>query len=196
MASAGADWLHVDVMDGHFVPPITIGADVVKGLAKVTSLPLDVHLMVRNPESQVDLFMDAGAWMVTVHAEATVHLDRLLNHIRKRGFKAGVALNPATPVLQIEAVLHLVDLVLVMSVNPGYGGQSFIDYTLDKIADLRQRCVRRGLTPHIQVDGGVKVDNYRRVVEAGADVLVAGTAVFHAQDPAAVIRQMKSGSTS
>lgn len=189
---AGADWIHVDVMDGHFVPPITIGADVTKSLSRVTRLPLDVHLMVEKPEQQVDQFIDAGAYLVTVHAEATSHLDRLLRHIKGRGVRAGVSLNPATPISALEHVLELADLVLIMSVNPGYGGQPFLDYSLEKVRRLKERIQSLGGSTLIEVDGGVKTSNAQLLVRAGADVLVAGTAIFHTRDYAAAIAQLKT----
>jgi ribulose-phosphate 3-epimerase len=185
--AAGADWIHVDVMDGRFVPPITIGDCVVRDLRKVTALPLDVHLMV------LEGFVRGGADYVTVHVEAIRHLDRTLQQIRSLGARSGVSINPATPVESIEWVLEKADLALIMSVNPGYGGQSFIDYCLRKIERLRKLIDRAGLPTLIEVDGGVKADNIASVVAAGADVLVAGSAVFAAGDYAQAIRDLRNG---
>ncbi len=176
--AAGADWVHVDVMDGHFVPNITIGAPVVKALRRVTTLPLDVHLMITEPERYVQDFAAAGADIITVHAEATVHLERVLQVIRGLGKKAGVSLNPHTPESALDYVMHCVDLVLVMSVNPGFGGQSFLPSVLPKIAKIREKIDNSGRAIHLEVDGGIKVGTAKQVAAAGADVLVAGSAVF------------------
>ena len=176
--AAGADWVHVDVMDGHFVPNITIGAPVVKALRRVTTLPLDVHLMVAEPERYVQDFAAAGADIITVHAEATVHLERVLQVIRGLGKKAGVSLNPHTPESALDYVMHCVDLVLVMSVNPGFGGQSFLPSVLPKIGKIREKIDNSGRAIHLEVDGGIKVGTAKQVAVAGADVLVAGSAVF------------------
>ncbi len=191
--AAGADWIHVDVMDGRFVPPITIGDCVVRDLRKVTALPLDVHLMVQEPDHLLEGFVRGGADYVTVHVEAIRHLDRTLQQIRSLGARSGVSINPATPVESIEWVLEKADLALIMSVNPGYGGQSFIDYCLRKIERLRKLIDRAGLPTLIEVDGGVKADNIASVVAAGADVLVAGSAVFAAGDYAQAIRDLRNG---
>ena len=174
--AAGADWIHVDVMDGRFVPNLTIGPPVVAALRRVTKLPLDVHLMIVEPEKLVAEFAAAGADLITVHAEAATHLHRLLQQIRGLGKKAGVALNPATSPDAIRWVLDSLDLVLVMSVNPGFGGQSFIDAVLPKIEAVRAMLGPRDV--RVEVDGGVKADNAAEVVRSGADVLVAGSAVF------------------
>lgn len=190
-AAGGADLLHVDVMDGHFVPNITIGPLVVEALKKVTDLPLDVHLMIENPENYVDAFAGAGADYITIHAEATHHLDRLLAHIRSLRCKAGVSLNPATPPDAVQYVWDKLDLILCMTVNPGFGGQKFIPAVLPKIrffAEERRRGTWQG---ELEVDGGVNTSTAASVVEAGADVLVAGSAVFNAPDIAAAIREIK-----
>jgi ribulose-phosphate 3-epimerase len=188
---AGADYIHVDVMDGHFVPNITIGSLVVDALRKVTDKPLDVHLMIENPDLYVQAFARAGADIITVHQEAVPHLHRTIQLIKSLGKKAGVSLNPATPVETLDVILDELDLVLIMSVNPGFGGQSFIPSALDKIRSLRQRITQRGLATELEVDGGIKIDNIREVVAAGADVLVAGSAVFETKDYAATISALR-----
>jgi ribulose-phosphate 3-epimerase len=177
---AGADWIHVDVMDGHFVPNITIGVPVVAALRRVTELPLDVHLMIEQPDRYVDAFIDAGADWVTVHQEAAVHLHRTVERIRQQGGKPGVSINPGTPLSALDEILPYVDMVLVMSVNPGFGGQRFIPTSSRKVAALRRTLDERGLWPiEIEVDGGIGPDTTGEVVEAGATVLVAGAAVFN-----------------
>ncbi len=193
---AGADYIHVDVMDGHFVPNITIGPLVVDALRKVTDKPLDVHLMIENPDLYIDAFAKAGADIITVHQEAVPHLHRTVQLIKSLGKKAGISLNPATPVATLDVILDELDLVLVMSVNPGFGGQAFIPSALDKIRALRQRITERGLATEIEVDGGVKIDNIRQVVAAGADVLVAGSAVFNTDDYAATISALREKAVS
>jgi ribulose-phosphate 3-epimerase len=188
--TGGADLLHVDVMDGRFVPNLTIGPVVVGAIRKRTRLPLDVHLMIVEPERYVPEFISAGADIVTVHAEACPHLQRNLAQIRELGAKAGVALNPSTPPEALEYVLDDLDLILVMSVNPGFGGQAFIPSALPKIRRLRAMLGARPV--EISVDGGVKVEHAKTLAEHGADVLVAGSAIFGAPDPAAVIARMKA----
>jgi len=180
--AAGADWIHVDVMDGHFVPNLTIGPPVVKAVRSVTELPLDVHLMIEKPEQLVDAFIDAGANWLTVHHEAVTHLHRLMEHIRSRDVHPGVALNPHTPVSLLEEILPYVDLVLVMSVNPGFGGQRYIPTSAEKIAKLRSMLDERGLwSVEIEVDGGIAPKTAGEVVAAGATALVAGAAVYNDQ---------------
>lgn len=186
---AGADWLHVDVMDGHFVPNLTVGPLVVDAIRPLTKLPLDCHLMVAKPEEWIEPFAKAGADVITIHAEATAHLERNLAKIRALGKKAGVSINPATPLVALEEVLDLVDLVLIMSVNPGFGGQSFIDSTLAKIERLNEaRGSRRFL---IEVDGGIGASNIGGLKRAGVDVFVAGTAVFGQKDRKKAIRKLR-----
>ena len=178
----GADWVHVDVMDGHFVPNLTFGPKMVADLHKATRLPLDVHLMIERPDDWVDRYVDAGAAYVVVHVEAVRHISATLSTIRSRGAKAGITLNPETPVDAILPYLDQVDLALVMSVNPGFGGQKFIEVALGKLRRLRKEIDARRLAVELEVDGGVKLDNVRGVVEAGASVVVAGSAVFEASE--------------
>lgn len=190
---AGADLIHVDVMDGHFVPNISIGIPVVKCARKATKLPFDVHLMIENPDRYIDAFAEAGADIITVHAEACVHLHRTVQMIRKKGLKAGVALNPATSLCMAEEILPDADMILLMSVNPGFGGQSYIHAVTDKIRRLREMCTARGFAGmDIEVDGGIDPVTVKDVVAAGANVLVAGSAVYGAADPKAVIAQLKN----
>jgi ribulose-phosphate 3-epimerase len=190
---AGADYIHLDVMDGHFVPNITIGPLVVEAVRKVTSLPLDVHLMIENPDLYIPDFARAGADFIVVHAEATRHLHRTVQLIKSFGKKAGVSFNPATPLHQLDYLLEELDLVLLMTVNPGFGGQSFIEACLPKIHALRGMLDKRGLETELEVDGGVKIDNIARISHAGADVFVAGSAVFGSADYAATIEELKKG---
>ena len=175
---AGADYIHIDVMDGHFVPQITIGAPVVAAIRSCTKLPLDVHLMIEVPEHQIKQFADAGADIITIHIEACRHIHRAVQMIKESGVKAGVALNPGTPMESLGEILADLDLVLVMTVNPGFGGQTFIPGMLDKIARLRAELDKKGLVAELEVDGGINAEIAPRVVQAGASVLVAGTAVF------------------
>jgi ribulose-phosphate 3-epimerase len=191
----GADVIHVDVMDGHFVPNISIGIPVVASLRKATQLPLDVHLMIERPEGYIDDFVKAGANRVLVHEEATVHLDRALAMIRELGAEAGAAINPATPIAMLAEVLDKVDTVLVMSVNPGFGGQEFIPGAFEKIRQLNQWRARYNLGFRIEVDGGVDAENAAELAQAGANTLVAGTSIFHTPDPAAAARQMRKLAT-
>ncbi len=189
--AAGADYIHIDVMDGHFVPNITIGPLVVEAVRKVTELPLDVHLMIEQPERYVEDFARAGADIIVVHAEATCHLNRLVQQIKALGKKVGVSLNPATPLNLLDYILDELDLVLLMTVNPGFGGQSFIESCIPKIQRLRGMLDRLGSEAELEIDGGVKPSNIGRIAHAGADVLVAGSAVFGADDYSAVIKEMK-----
>ena len=188
----GADLLHVDVMDGHFVPNLTVGPPIVESLRKVTKLPLDVHLMITNADSFIAEFAAAGADYLTVHVEACAHLHRTVQSIKERGVKAGVTLNPATSTHTLDEILPDVDLVLIMSVNPGFGGQKFIAACLKKVAAVRQMLDRIGSRASLEVDGGVKVDNAAQVLAAGADVLVAGSAIFSSGDYAATIAALRA----
>ena len=190
---AGADYIHVDVMDGHFVPNITIGPLVVEGVHKVTDLPLDVHLMIENPDQYINDFAKAGAGIITVHTEAVNHLHRSVQLIREAGCSTGVSLNPATPLEEIEYVLEDLDMVLIMSVNPGFGGQKFIPGVLPKIKKLREMINKRGLNIDIEVDGGVNSKTIGDVSAAGANIFVAGSAIFNTNDYAAAIRAIRDG---
>ena len=187
----GAEEIHVDVMDGHFVPNITVGVPVVASLRKATRLPLDVHLMIENPEQFIPAFVEAGADMISVHQEATPHLDRALEMIRELGRKAGAVVNPSTPVSLLADVMDRVDHVLVMSVNPGFGGQEFLPHSLDKLRELREMRERYNGLFRIQVDGGIGPGNVAEVVRAGAQVLIVGTSIFHTPDPAAAVQSLK-----
>jgi ribulose-phosphate 3-epimerase len=186
----GAGLVHVDVMDGHFVPNITIGPPVVKALRKATALPLDCHLMIENAERYLDAFVDAGASWISLHVEALPHLQRAVALLKSRGVQAGVALNPSTPLGALEEILPELDYVLVMSVNPGFSGQHFLPASLDKVRRLRAEIERRGLAVRIEVDGGIDESNVRSVIAAGAEVLVAGNAVFGQPDPEAAARRL------
>ncbi|MEX0828965.1 MAG: ribulose-phosphate 3-epimerase [Nitrospirales bacterium] len=189
---AGADWIHVDVMDGHFVPNLTVGPPMVEALRKVTALPLDVHLMMTNPDEFIPEFAEAGANILTVHVETCPHLHRTVQSIKEHGMKAGVSLNPATSATTVEQILGEVDLVLVMSVNPGFGGQTFIDSTLDKIRQIRAMISASKNSPYLEVDGGITVKNAASVLKAGANVLVAGSAIFGSDNMPDTIRQLRS----
>ena len=194
--AAGADYIHIDVMDGHFVPNITVGPMIVKAASEVTDLPLDVHLMIENPERYIDDFVTAGSHIITVHVETVKHLHRLLGVIQDAGIKAGTALNPATPLSSIQHVLHNLDMVVLMTVNPGFGGQSFIPEVLPKIEELKRMIDQKGMEVDIEVDGGIKVNNIARVARAGANVFVAGNAVFGSQDYAETIALMRENIAS
>jgi len=190
--AAGADLIHVDVMDGHFVPNITIGPIIVQAVRKVTKLPIDVHLMITNPERYITNFAGAGADSITVHVEAAYHLNRLVQLIKEHaGVKASVSLNPATPLSSLDYILPDINMVLIMSVNPGFGGQDFIPSALDKISKLRKQIDDRRIPVEIEVDGGVKPENAAKIINAGADILVAGSAVFGAKDYASAIREIR-----
>jgi ribulose-phosphate 3-epimerase len=191
VTDGGADAIHVDVMDGHFVPNISIGIPVVESLHKATRLPLDVHLMIERPEEYIEEFVQAGANRVLVHQEATVHLDRALAMVREFGAEAGVVVNPATPVAMLHDILDRVDTVLVMSVNPGFGGQKFIPGSFEKIRHLNQWRARYNSGFRIEVDGGVERDNIGELAQAGVNTFVAGTSIFHAPDPAVAVRDLR-----
>jgi ribulose-phosphate 3-epimerase len=188
----GADWIHVDVMDGHFVPNLTFGAPMIRALKKMTSLPLDVHLMVQFPERYIEAYADAGAAVFTFHPEATVHVQRQLAAVREHGMKAGLALNPSTPLSAIEEVIGDLDLVLIMSVNPGFGGQGFLPAALDKIRRLKSRLDTAASHAAVEVDGGITVDTIAAAYRAGIDTFVAGTAVFGAPDPAQAVKDLRA----
>jgi ribulose-phosphate 3-epimerase len=192
---AGADIIHVDIMDGHFVPNISLGIPVVASLRKATRLPLDVHLMIEQPELYIEEFIRAGGSRILVHQEATVHLDRALAMIRGLGAEAGAAINPATPVTMLSEVLDKVDTILVMTVNPGFGGQKFIPNSYEKIRQLNQMRARYNAGFRIEVDGGIDLENTAELAQAGANTFVAGTSIFHTADPAAATRQLKKLAT-
>ena len=193
LEEGGADLLHLDVMDGHFVPNITFGPFIIKAIKDVANIPLDVHLMIENPGDYVDAFCDAGADYLTVHVEAAPHLHRVIQQIKAKGVKAGVSLNPHTPLSAIEEVLGDLDMILIMSVNPGFGGQSFIENTIDKLRRLKKMLIAHGVYQQIEVnvDGGIKLANIKEVSDAGCDVFVSGSGIFKADDPQEMIRKMK-----
>ncbi|MBI5195810.1 MAG: ribulose-phosphate 3-epimerase [Nitrospirae bacterium] len=188
---AGADLIHVDVMDGHFVPNITIGPPVVKSIKKAAGIPLDVHLMIEDPDKYIDAFVKAGSDIISVHAEASTHLHRSINYIKTCGAKAGVSLNPATPLNILDFILPEVDMVILMSVNPGFGGQEFIPQTLNKLRMLKEIIKKNKLKVEIEVDGGVNTDNAGDVVKAGADILVMGNAFYGSKDYAGVVKTVR-----
>lgn len=180
--NSSADWIHFDVMDGHFVPNISFGFPVLDAVNKIATKPLDVHLMIENPELYVDNFIKAGAKILTIHQEASIHLNRLVNHIKSQGVMCGVALNPSTSILTLEDIIEDVDMVLLMTVNPGFGGQKFIAHSVDKVKRLKQMITSHNSKALIEVDGGVDNTNCKQLVDSGVDVLVAGSYVFKAQD--------------
>jgi len=188
---AGVDMLHLDVMDGHFVPNITIGPFVIEAIRKITKLPLDVHLMIEEPDRYIKDFIKAGADFLTIHVEASVHLHRTIHWIKESGVRAGVSLNPATPVWSLDNIIHDLDLVLAMSVNPGFGGQEFIPHVIEKIKVLKDIIRERGLKTLIEVDGGIKYENAKEVADAGADILVMGSGFFNAKDYKDLVKSLR-----
>jgi len=191
LENAGADYIHIDVMDGHFVPNITIGSLVVDAVKKVTNLPLDVHLMIENPDLYIDAFAEAGSSVLTVHAEACNHLHRTLQAIRDKGIKSAVSLNPATPLNVLDHVLEDVDMILIMTVNPGFGGQKFIKQMLTKIKDLKNKIEKTGFEILIEVDGGIVLENIKEASDAGADIFVSGSGILNTSDYEKTISEMK-----
>lgn len=192
LEKSGADLLHIDVMDGHFVPNITIGPVVVEAIKEVATIPLDVHLMISDPDYYVDAFIDAGSEYLTIHSEATPHVHRVVQKIKSKGVKAGVSLNPHTPISVLENILNDIDLVLIMSVNPGFGGQSFIPHSLKKIYELK-KFLKKNNAEHIEieVDGGIKLENIKEVSDAGCDIFVSGSGIFKTENPGETILKMK-----
>ncbi len=189
---AGADLLHIDVMDGHFVPNITIGPAIVEAIDKVTKLPLDVHLMIENPEKYIQDFIDAGADYLTIHYEASIHLHRTIQYIKGKGIKAGVSLNPSTTINSLEEVINDIDMVLIMSVNPGFGGQKYIQKSTDKIKRLKNLITEKGSNALIEVDGGIGIDNALEVISSGADILVMGSAFFNSGDYETFVKKIRN----
>ncbi|HUK57317.1 MAG TPA: ribulose-phosphate 3-epimerase [Nitrospiria bacterium] len=192
VTEAGADMIHVDVMDGHFVPNFTIGPPIVKAIRRATRLPLDVHLMMTNPEDFIQDFIKAGSNYITVHVETCPHLHRTIQSIKEEGVKAGVTLNPATPLSSVEEILGDVDLLLIMSVNPGFGGQSFIPSALEKLRAARRMIDQHGAKAELEIDGGIKVENVATIAQAGADIFVSGSAIFHSKDYKDTIQKMRA----
>ena len=192
LEKAGADILHCDIMDGSFVPNISFGAKIVSDINKITDLPLDVHLMINNPEKYITEFHRSGADYISVHYENNLHLNRIINQIRELGIKAGVVLNPSTPVFMIDDIIEYSDFVLIMSVNPGFGGQKFIPNSLNKIRQLKEKIIRNNYKCEIEIDGGVGVDNMKELSEAGADMFVCGSSIFNSGNMTGTIRKMKS----
>lgn len=189
--SNDADWIHIDVMDGVYVPNLSFGTPIVKAVKKSTDLPLDVHLMITDPGRYIEDFAKAGADMIVVHYEACNHINKVINHIHSLGVSAGVALNPGTPINVLEEVLPLVDMILLMTVNPGFGGQSYIETMTDKINRLRTTLDARGIDAHIQVDGGIGIDNIQKVFRAGANCVVAGSSIFSTENPSETIKELR-----
>ncbi len=189
---AGADLLHIDIIDGHFVPNITIGPAIIEAINKITELPLDVHLMIENPDNYIKNFIDAGADYLTVHYEAAIHLHRTIQYIKEKGIKAGVSLNPSTPVNSLEEVINDIDMVLIMSVNPGFGGQKYIQKSTDKIKRLKKLVTEKSSNALIEVDGGIGIDNALEVISAGADILVMGSAFFNSGDYETFIKKIRN----
>lgn len=192
LEEGGADYIHLDIMDGNYVPNISFGPPVIKRLRKLTDLPFDVHLMIDKPERYIKDFVEAGADIITVHPESTVHLHRVIQMIKDSGIKAGVTLNPASPLETLDYVLEEIDMVLIMSVNPGFGGQRFIEPMKDKIKKLRHMIDSKGLDIKIEVDGGVKLDNAKEIIDCGADIIVVGSAIFDEEDVAGMTRTFKN----